>query len=39
MSNLSGLKAPELDKRAYLAGRSPQIRYLDIMEVSLAAGL
>ena len=33
-SNPSGLKAPELDKIAYLAGRSPQIRYLDIMEVS-----
>jgi formimidoylglutamase len=33
-SNPSGLKAPELDKIAYLAGRSAQIRYLDIMEVS-----
>ena len=33
-SNPSGLKAPELDKIAYLAGRSTQIRYLDIMEVS-----
>lgn len=33
-SNPSGLKAPELDKIAYLAGRSSQIRYLDIMEVS-----
>ncbi len=33
-SNPSGLKAPELDKIAYLAERSPQIRYLDIMEVS-----
>lgn len=33
-SNPSGLKAPELDKITYLAGRSPQIRYLDIMEVS-----
>ena len=33
-SNPSGLKAPELDKIAYLAGRSQQIRYLDIMEVS-----
>lgn len=33
-SNPSGLKAPELDKIAYLAGRSPQIKYLDIMEVS-----
>lgn len=33
-SNPSGLKAPELDKIAYLAGRSSQIKYLDIMEVS-----
>ncbi len=33
-SNPSGLKAPELDKISYLAGRSSQIRYLDIMEVS-----
>lgn len=33
-SNPSGLKAPELDKIAYLAGRSVKVRYLDIMEVS-----
>lgn len=33
-SNPSGLKAPELDKIAYLAGRSIKVRYLDIMEVS-----
>lgn len=33
-SNPSGLKAPELEKIAYLAGRSSKIRYLDIMEVS-----
>ena len=33
-SNPSGLKAPELDKIAYLAGRSSQIKYIDIMEVS-----
>lgn len=33
-SNPSGLKAPELEKIAYLAGRSSNIRYLDIMEVS-----
>ena len=33
-SNPSGLKAPEMDKIAYLAGRSAQIKYIDIMEVS-----
>ena len=33
-SNPSGLKAPELDKIAYLAGRSVKVKYLDIMEVS-----
>lgn len=33
-SNPSGLKAPELDKVAYLAGRSFKVKYLDIMEVS-----
>ncbi len=33
-SNPSGLKAPELDKVAYLAGRSIKVKYLDIMEVS-----
>lgn len=33
-SNPSGLKAPELDKIAYLAGRSIKVKYLDIMEVS-----
>ena len=33
-SNPSGLKAPELEKIAYLAGRSSNVRYLDIMEVS-----
>lgn len=33
-SNPSGLKAPELDKIAYLAGRSSQVCYMDIMEVS-----
>ena len=33
-SNPSGLKAPELAKIAYLAGRSIKVKYLDIMEVS-----
>ncbi|MDO5115701.1 MAG: formimidoylglutamase [Synergistaceae bacterium] len=33
-SNPSGLKAPELDKIAYLAGRSVKVKYLDVMEVS-----
>jgi len=33
-SNPSGFKAPEIDKIAYLAGRSSQVRYFDIMEVS-----
>ncbi len=33
-SNPSGLKAPEITKIAYIAGRTSQIRYIDIMEVS-----
>ena len=33
-SNPSGLKAPELEKIAYIAGRSSNVRYIDIMEVS-----
>ncbi|MDO4987412.1 MAG: formimidoylglutamase [Synergistes sp.] len=33
-SNPSGLKSPELDKIAYLAGRDHKVKYLDIMEVS-----
>lgn len=33
-STPSGFKAPEIDKITYLAGRSSQVRYFDIMEVS-----
>ncbi|WP_327078430.1 formimidoylglutamase [Dethiosulfovibrio salsuginis] len=33
-SNPRGFKAPELEKVAYLAGRTDRIRYLDLMEMS-----
>jgi len=33
-SNPRGFKAPELEKVAYLAGRTDRIKYLDIMEMS-----
>ena len=33
-SNPRGFKAPELEKVAYLAGRTDRVRYLDLMEMS-----
>ena len=33
-SNPRGFKAPELEKIAYMAGRTERIRYLDLMEMS-----
>jgi arginase family enzyme len=32
-SNPRGLKAPELEKIAYLAGRTEHIRYMDLVEM------